>query len=221
MAAEQNNDAERDQYKFPMHLRVVMERASVVLRNSADSRRRELDEDQQGVIREVLDELERACAESGLCARRSAAIGEGGLPQAAQGVKTWQERAAEDGHSQPLSVYCRAEIADLRAQLAQKSEDVPVELQVALDAHFPIPDNPHASVIQRAMDARHAMGIGWMAAMSAQLARQSQPVARVEKIISISGLAEVYVFLESALKVGTIFYAAPPLSSEQQKKGAD
>jgi hypothetical protein len=79
MAAEQNNDAERDQYKFPMHLRVVMERASVVLRNSADSRRRELDEDQQGVIREVLDELERACAESGLCARRSAAIGEGGL----------------------------------------------------------------------------------------------------------------------------------------------
>lgn len=79
----ENIDAERDQYKFPMHLRYTMERASLVLKNSADIRRRELDEDQQSLIREVLDDLERACAESGLVARRtpSASIGEDGLPE--------------------------------------------------------------------------------------------------------------------------------------------
>jgi hypothetical protein len=46
-------------------------------------------------------------------------------PQAAQGVKTWQERAGIDPDAGPLGTWGAAmaeEIADLRAQLARQSQ---------------------------------------------------------------------------------------------------
>ena len=67
--SELNTTNERDQYKFPMRLRLAMEHAATVLKNSADYRRRELDEDSQALVRSVLDELDSACTEANLAAR--------------------------------------------------------------------------------------------------------------------------------------------------------
>lgn len=55
-----------DEYRFPMRLRSAMERAATVLTNTADVRRRELDEDGQILVRNVLDELDSACIEANL-----------------------------------------------------------------------------------------------------------------------------------------------------------
>jgi hypothetical protein len=78
--SELNTTNERDQYKFPMRLRLAMEHAATVLKNSADYRRRELDEDSQALVRSVLDELDSACTEANLAARRAAPVGEVELP---------------------------------------------------------------------------------------------------------------------------------------------
>jgi hypothetical protein len=63
-------------------------------------------------------------------------IGESGLPQAAQGVKTWQERMTEAGGSGwvPHS-FMVAEIADLRAQLASQSQGMPTDAQIIAALH--------------------------------------------------------------------------------------
>ena len=55
-----------DEFKFPMGLRSAMERVATVLTNTADVRRRELDEDSQILVRSVLDELDSACIEANL-----------------------------------------------------------------------------------------------------------------------------------------------------------
>jgi hypothetical protein len=55
-----------DDYKFPMRLRCAMERAATVLTNSANIRRRELDEDDQALLRGVLDDLDSACIEANM-----------------------------------------------------------------------------------------------------------------------------------------------------------
>jgi hypothetical protein len=49
---------------------------------------------------------------------------------------------------------------------------------------------------------------------TAAKAPAAQAVARVERIVSTGGVAEVVVFLESALKVGTLLYASPASAPE-------
>jgi hypothetical protein len=152
MAAEQNNDAERREFETWATERWTY--TEINMRNR----------DTYLVV--SLNAAWRAWQE---CNRRSAAIGEGGLPeplkfgiglthdyvagynqaiadvkarnphkpgegsqQAAQGVKTWQERAQELGFSgrpqgypdtEELEALKQAEIADLRAQLARQSQE--------------------------------------------------------------------------------------------------
>lgn len=62
-----------DEHKFPIRLRVAMERAARVLTNCASFRNRELDEDSQNLLRGVLDELDGACLEANLAIRPATA----------------------------------------------------------------------------------------------------------------------------------------------------
>jgi hypothetical protein len=62
-----------DEYKFPIRLRMAMERAATVLNNCANYGRRELDEDSQGIMRIALDDLDSACVEANLAVRPAAA----------------------------------------------------------------------------------------------------------------------------------------------------
>lgn len=55
-------------------------------------------------------------------------------PQAAEGVKTWQERYEEDGHAESGEFYMQDEIADLRAQLARQSQGDEAEIYAIWDA---------------------------------------------------------------------------------------
>jgi hypothetical protein len=93
-----------------------------------------------------------------------------GSPQAAQGVKTWQERVSED-HSLVIRVAMEQEIDDLRAQLARQSQGEP-----------------------SAWKYRALAGNGeWRVTLNEDWAR------------SVNGDVDVVPL-----------YAAPPLSSEQQ-----
>jgi hypothetical protein len=123
-------------------------------------------------------------------------------PQAAQGVKTWQERSLGPDHLglYPDAFACmQAEIADLRAQLAGK-----VSEKAAVDI------------------AAEKWAEGWEACR-AQLARQSQgepfgywigmPSVGAPQFVLASEAAPEHVMrAESVVEL----YAAPPLSSEQQ-----
>ena len=56
--------------------------------------------------------------------------------------------------------------AAVEADRAQQGEPVKAceAFKQEIDAQFPIPDSPHTSVIQRAMDNRTAFWLGWNAA---------------------------------------------------------
>ena len=60
-----------DEYKFPMRLRMAMERDATVLTNCSAYSRRELDEDSQLHLRGVLDDLDSACVEANMVVRRA------------------------------------------------------------------------------------------------------------------------------------------------------
>jgi hypothetical protein len=96
--------------------------------------------------------------------------------------KPWHERIGKkEGVPEGVMRFAMLEeIADLRAQLAAKSGGADAEaLNAAVDAEYPVPDNPHASVIQRATDNRAAMWRGINAARKI-LAAGAQPVVRAE-----------------------------------------
>lgn len=75
-----------------------------------------------------------ACGGSGHIDDQRLIAGQSGeeSPQAAQGVKTWQERMGpgyiDGGADLPEEVAMKAEIADLRAQLARQSQSEPFDL---------------------------------------------------------------------------------------------
>lgn len=63
---------------------------------------------------------------------------------------------------------------------AAQGDDIAAALNAAVDAEYPLPDNPHASVIQRATDNRAAMWRGIVAArkiLAAAPSPASKPVA--------------------------------------------
>ena len=49
-------------------------------------------------------------------------------------VKTWQEHAEADGHNQALSIYCRMEIAELRAALQAQQGDAAAAREAVREA---------------------------------------------------------------------------------------
>lgn len=97
-----------DEYKFPMRLRCAMERAATVLTNCADIRRRELDEDSQGHLRGVLDDLDQACIEANMA------------------VPTWHKpvRAAEVAAASASQGYAHS-LADLQAEALERCGMLP------------------------------------------------------------------------------------------------
>ena len=109
-----------DEYKFPMALRSAMERAATVLTNCADIRRRELDEDSQGHLRGVLDDLDRICIETNLV------------------TPTWYKKT--DGAAAPAAAvaphsYAHS-LADLQAEASEKYGMTPAETLAAAQALY-------------------------------------------------------------------------------------
>jgi hypothetical protein len=133
--------------------------------------------------------------------RASASIGEDGLPEAAQGVKTWQERVTDNTPAHEYPDAMRAEIADLRSALHS--------LRAAYDAAI--------SQAGETIDARNEEIVD----LRAQLARQGEPVAWKYRALAGNGEWRVTLSEDWARSVnGDVdvvpLYAAPPLSSEQQ-----
>ncbi len=148
-----------------------------------------------------------AWQERGRRAAQPADVGAGELPQAAQGVKTWQDRIfavhpRSEEQYWPHDLMCKymvQEIADLRAQLASAQQAKEYEQR-------------HAAESEKALAQAHA-----------QLARQSQggPVAwMVARELFISHDA-IPPRLMPPLGNPVPLYAAPPLSSEPQAEKGD
>jgi len=110
-----------DEYKFPMRLRVAMEHAATVLTNCADIRRRELDEDSQGIVRRVLDELDAACIESNLAVPTRLAPGAARLAAATAQSDITAGAPAGYAHS----------LADLQAEAHEQYGMTPAETLAA------------------------------------------------------------------------------------------
>jgi hypothetical protein len=79
---------------------------------------------------------------------------------------------------------------------AQVSQDaLKAAFDAAVDAEYPIPDNPHASVILRATDNRAAMWRGIMAAQKILSAAKSPAIetpAASNRDLSASGLLKLW-----------------------------
>jgi hypothetical protein len=128
-------------------------------------------------------------------------------PQAAQGVKTWQERYKENKWGQSMAYYMEAEIADLRAQLARAQRALlRAGFQDLGAQEWKPPVNEVAGKLrQRVFE------------LEAQLARQSQSfdqwwTAQVEA----NGGTAIGADYRHWARMGFEAAAAPLLSSEQQ-----
>jgi hypothetical protein len=79
-------------------------------------------------------------------------------------------------------------------------KDIGALFKVALDAEFPIPDNPHASVVQRALDNRFAFQKGWTAARQLDAAPTPDDIAQKEQQPA-AGTVEKDAVVEAARKL--------------------
>lgn len=87
---------------------------------------------------------------------------------------------------------------------AAHADDLAAALNAAVDAEYPLPDNPHASVIQRAIDNRAAMWRGIMAARKIIAAHAQQDAApafwynasaKVERMELVDGAHQAHLLV--------------------------
>jgi hypothetical protein len=210
---------ERDAYKFPMHLRFAMERAATVLKNCADVQRRELDEDSQALVRNVLDELDAACAESNLAARRATPSSEG----TSLGPLPEPEVLGFDREDHDICGYTAEQVEQIRRdavasgrEYQHKVEAKLIERLRAQLAHLRAQGHELAGVIT---DVEQGHGfddvcLETVKRVRSQLARQSQEPAG--KLVEHCEFGDLIHWYGEKPPEGTDLYAAPTLASASQ-----